>query len=158
MTRKKIFPVNRLVKLLSSLKKKGKRIVFTNGCFDILHVGHVSYLNKAKKLGHILIVAVNSDSSVKSIKAKNRPINTLKDRMKILASLECVDYVCSFSQPTPLNLIKKLSPHILVKGGDWKKEKIVGADFVKKNGGRVVTIKFEKGYSTSVLIKKITSL
>ena len=154
----KILPINKLAKIVSSHQKRKKRIVFTNGCFDILHVGHISYLDKAKRLGDILIVALNSDSSVKSIKEKNRPINTLKDRMKIVASLECVDYVCSFSQSTPLSIIKKLGPNVLVKGGDWKKEEIVGADFVKRHGGKVVTIKFKKGYSTTGLIKKISSL
>ncbi|MFC1709418.1 D-glycero-beta-D-manno-heptose 1-phosphate adenylyltransferase [Candidatus Omnitrophota bacterium] len=158
MKRKKIFSAHRLAKIVSSLKKKGKAAVFTNGCFDILHVGHVSYLNKAKQLGDILIVAVNSDSSVKSIKAKNRPINTLKDRMKIISCLESVDYVCSFNESTPLSLIKKIVPSVLVKGADWKKKDVIGADFVKNNGGRVVCIKLEKGHSTTKLIRKIVAL
>lgn len=149
----KIFSINKLVKVISSLKKR-KRIVFTNGCFDILHLGHISYLNKAKTLGDILVVGVNSDSSVKSIKGQNRPINPLKDRMKILSSLECIDYICSFNQSTPLNLIKKICPDILVKGADWKNKKIVGADFVKRYGGKVATIRFKKGYSTTSIIKK----
>lgn len=158
MKRNKILPINKLVKIVSSLKKRKKRIVFTNGCFDILHVGHISYLSKAKQLGDILIVALNSDSSVKSIKEKNRPINTLRDRMKMVASLECVDYVCSFSQSNPLSLIKQLGPNILVKGGDWKKEEIIGSDFIRRLGGKVVTIKFRRGYSTTSLIRKISSL
>lgn len=157
MNRKKIFPLNRLVKKVSSLKKRKRRIVFTNGCFDILHAGHISYLSKAKQLGDILVVGVNSDSSVKLIKEKGRPINKLKDRMKIVSGLECVDYVCSFSQATPLGLIKKISPNILVKGGDWKNKKIVGSDFVKNQGGKVATITFKKGYSTTELIKRIAS-
>ncbi|MBL7196877.1 MAG: D-glycero-beta-D-manno-heptose 1-phosphate adenylyltransferase [Candidatus Omnitrophica bacterium] len=157
MIRNKIFSINRLVEIVTFLKKRKKRVVFTNGCFDILHVGHISYLNRAKQLGDILIVAVNSDSSVKSIKGKNKPINKLKDRMKIISGLESINYVCSFSQSTPLNLIKKFSPDILVKGGDWKDKEIVGADFVKSYGGKVVTIPFKKGYSTTRLIKKIIS-
>jgi D-beta-D-heptose 7-phosphate kinase/D-beta-D-heptose 1-phosphate adenosyltransferase len=158
MKRNKIFTVNRLVKIISSLKKKSKKIVFTNGCFDILHLGHVSYLNRAKQLGDILVVALNSDSSVKAIKAKNRPINKLRDRMAVIAALECVDYICSFSQTTPLMLIQKIIPDILVKGADWKKKDIVGADFVKSRGGKIVTIKFLKCYSTTGLIRKISSL
>ena len=158
MKRNKILPVNILLKIISSLKKRGKKIVFTNGCFDLLHIGHITYLNKAKQLGDILVVALNSDSSVKAIKAKNRPINKLSDRMAVIAALECVDYACSFNQPTPLILIKKIAPDILVKGGDWKKKDVIGADFVKSRGGRIVTIKFVKGHSTTGLIKKILSL
>lgn len=158
MADNKIFSTNRLIKRISSLKKLKKKIVFTNGCFDILHVGHTFYLNKAKNLGEILVVGVNSDSSVKSLKGNKRPINPLRDRMKILACLECVDYICAFGEKTPLSLIKKVCPDVLVKGGDWKNKEIVGADFVKTCGGKVVTIPFKKGYSTSRLIKKISSL
>ena len=104
----KIVPINRLKKLILYLKKKGKKIVFTNGCFDILHCGHVSYLSKAKQLGDILIIGINSDSSVKSIKSKKRPINKLKNRMYMLSSLECIDYISSFNQVTPYKLIKQI--------------------------------------------------
>ena len=158
MSRNKIFSISRLVKIISSLKKKRKQIVFTNGCFDILHLGHITYLNRAKALGDILVVGVNSDSSVKSIKHPSRPINTLKDRIKILANLECIDYLCSFNQSTPLNLIKKIRPNMIVKGGDWKKKEVVGANFVKSYGGKIAIIPFKKGYSTTSLIKKISSL
>ncbi|MDD5005629.1 MAG: D-glycero-beta-D-manno-heptose 1-phosphate adenylyltransferase [Candidatus Omnitrophica bacterium] len=157
MSKDKIFSKHKLARIISSLKKKRKRIVFTNGCFDILHVGHISYLNSAKKLGDILVVGINSDTSVKSLKGSRRPIMPLKDRIKILASLECIDYVCAFSQKTPLNLIKKIRPDVLVKGGDWKNKEIVGADFVKAYGGKIITIPFKKGYSTTGLIKKIIS-
>ena len=158
MTRNKIYSINRLAKTVSSLKKRKKKIVFTNGCFDILHAGHISYLRKAKQLGDILVVAVNSDSSVKLIKGKHRPINRLKDRMQIICELESIDYVCSFNQPTPLTLIKKIAPHILVKGRDWQGKEIVGSCFVKSYGGKVVTMPFKKGYSTTSLIKKSASL
>jgi D-beta-D-heptose 7-phosphate kinase/D-beta-D-heptose 1-phosphate adenosyltransferase len=157
MSKNKIFSINRLAKLTASLRKFGKKIVFTNGCFDILHAGHISYLKKAKKLGDILILGVNSDSSVKSIKGPNRPVNTLKDRMEILSSFDFIDYLCAFSQATPLNLIKKIKPDVLVKGADWHKKDIVGADFVKSYGGKVSTITFKKGYSTTSLINKIFS-
>lgn len=158
MPTKKNLPINKLAKALFSLKKRKKRIVFTNGCFDILHYGHVFYLSKAKNLGDILVVGVNSDSSIKTIKEPARPINPLGDRMGVLASLECVDYLCSFNEPTPINLIKKIRPDILVKGGDWKKNEIIGSEFVKSYGGKVITIPFRKGYSTTKLIKKIKSM
>ncbi|MFH1622430.1 MAG: D-glycero-beta-D-manno-heptose 1-phosphate adenylyltransferase [Candidatus Omnitrophota bacterium] len=158
MTGNKIFTINRLAKILFYLKKRNKKTVFTNGCFDILHIGHITYLNKARKLGDALVVALNSDSSVKSIKGKNRPINKLKDREKTISSLECVDYICHFNQNTPLETIKRLKPDILVKGGDWKNKKIVGSDFVKNSGGKVITIPFVKGYSTTKIIKKLYSL
>lgn len=155
MSENKIISLHRLLKIISSLKKRNKKIVFTNGCFDILHLGHISYLNKAKALADILVVGVNSDSSVKSIKGQNRPINTLQDRMKVLSNMECIDYICAFNQTTPLNLIKKLRPDILVKGSDWKNKDIIGADFVESYKGKVTTIAFKKGYSTTNLIKKI---
>lgn len=157
MAQNKILSINRLAKKTSSLKKKKKKIVFTNGCFDILHLGHAAYLNKAKNLGDILVVGVNSDSSVKSLKGKKRPINPLKDRMQLLACLECIDFICAFKEKTPLNLIKKIWPDVIVKGGDWKNKQIVGADFVKSYGGKVVALPFKKGYSTSGLIRKISS-
>lgn len=154
--RKKIIPYKKAAFFAASLKKKGTRIVFTNGCFDILHCGHASYLNKAKQQGDVLFVGVNSDASVKAIKGPRRPINALKDRMELLANLECVDYLCAFNQETPLELIQRVRPHVLIKGADWKRGDIVGADVVKSYGGKVVRIAFKKGYSTTSLIHKLS--
>ncbi|MFA6142264.1 MAG: D-glycero-beta-D-manno-heptose 1-phosphate adenylyltransferase [Candidatus Omnitrophota bacterium] len=151
----KIISSTALARKLSLLKARGKRIVFTNGCFDILHVGHVDYLSKARKLGDILVVGLNSDSSVRKIKGLDRPINKEYDRAKILSSLCFVDYVTIFGETTPEKLIQRLKPNVLVKGGDWKKRDIVGSDFVKCCGGRVATIPFVNGYSTTYLINKI---
>lgn len=135
----------------------GRKIVFTNGCFDILHRGHVSYLAEAKKLGDILVIGVNSDSSVKRLKGPDRPINNEKDRAFVLGQLKSVDFVEIFHEDTPLNLIKKIMPSILVKGGDWKIEQIVGAKEVIENGGEVFSLNFVDGYSTTSIIKKIQS-
>jgi len=143
-----------LSKILSAERSKGKRIVFTNGCFDILHVGHVAYLSKARRLGDVLVVGLNSDSSVKKIKGEDRPINKESDRAKVLSSLYFVDYVTSFNETTPENLIKKVKPDILVKGGDWKIEDIVGGSFVRSYGGKIKSIPFVKGYSTTSIIER----
>lgn len=143
-----------LSKILSRLRSKGERIVFTNGCFDIIHRGHIKYLSKAKKMGDALVVGLNSDLSVRLIKGRGRPINNEDDRAAVLASLYFVDYVTLFSEPTPENLIRRIRPDILVKGGDWKGKGIVGSAFVKSYGGRVATIPFVKGYSTTSVIKK----
>ncbi|MDP3803914.1 MAG: D-glycero-beta-D-manno-heptose 1-phosphate adenylyltransferase [Candidatus Omnitrophota bacterium] len=143
-----------MARLLSRLRSKGKKIVFTNGCFDILHVGHVDYLSKARRLGDALVVGLNSDSSVKKIKGKGRPINKLSDRAKVISSLYFVDYIISFNEATPENLIKKVRPDILVKGGDWKTEDIVGSSFVRSYGGKVKRIPFVKGYSTTSIINR----
>ena len=151
----KIRRVNALIKDLKPLRLKDKKIVFTNGCFDILHVGHVRYLDKAKRLGDILVVGLNSDCSVREIKGSGRPLNKELDRATVLSALSAVDYVVIFSESTPEKIIKKLMPDILVKGGDWKIKDIVGGEFVKSCGGRVVSIPFVKGYSTTALIKKI---
>ena len=129
----------------------------TNGCFDLLHPGHVSYLSQAKKLGDILIVAVNSDSSVKKLKGKERPINNLKSRMEVLAGLEVVDFVISFNEETPKNLYQYFMPNIIVKGGDYKKEDVVGYDLMINSGGDVKIINFVNGFSTSKIIKKIST-
>ena len=150
----KIKKAKNLARSLAILKGKGKRIVFTNGCFDILHVGHVDYLSKARSLGDILVVGLNSDSSVKQIKGKDRPVNKEPDRAKVLSALYFVDYVTSFSQATPEALIKILKPDVLVKGGDWKVKDIVGGSFVRSYGGKVRSIPFVKGYSTTSIIKK----
>ena len=135
-----------------------KKIVFTNGCFDILHKGHVDYLYNTKKLADILVVGLNSDQSVKTIKGDSRPINDIKSRSFVLASLISVDYVFIFNEPTPLKLIQSLKPDILVKGDDYNTDEIIGSDFVKKNNGIVKTIKLTKGYSTTNIINRILSL
>ncbi len=140
------------------LKSKGKRIVFTNGCFDILHFGHVKYLQDAKAKGDILVVGINSDSSVRRLKGSNRPIVLQKDRASVIAGLASVDYVTFFFDDTPLKLIAQLKPDVLVKGADWNKNKIIGGDLVRGWGGKVLTIKLASGRSTSNLIKKIAQL
>ena len=144
-----------LEELSRRLKQNGKKIVFTNGCFDILHAGHIKLLKNAKDLGDILVVAINTDESVRRLKGKNRPINELSDRAKVLAGLEVVDYVVPFSELDPAKIIRQIKPDILVKGGDWKAKAIVGKEFVESYGGRVVTIPYLKGYSTSRLLEKL---
>ncbi|TAM38830.1 D-glycero-beta-D-manno-heptose 1-phosphate adenylyltransferase [bacterium] len=151
----KIIPLARLKAKLARLKREGKRIVFTNGCFDILHYGHVKYLQDARKKGDYLVVALNSDSSVKKIKGNSRPIIPQADRSRTLAALGCVDFVVLFNEDNPLRLIKEIKPDYLIKGSDWKKKSIVGADFVESYGGSVLTVNLAKGRSTSALIKKI---
>lgn len=154
---KKITTLASLKRVVKKLKERGARIVFTNGCFDILHRGHVEYLKKAKAQGEALIIGLNADASVRRIKGPSRPINKQADRAAVLAALDLIDYVVFFRQDTPLELIRTLKPDILVKGGDWHPEKIVGADIVKAYGGRVLSIPFIKGYSTSGLIEKIVN-
>lgn len=134
---------------------QGKRIVFTNGCFDILHRGHVTYLNEAKKLGDLLVLGVNSDASVKRLKGPERPINNEKDRAYVLSQLKSVDFTEIFTEDTPLNLILKVKPQILVKGGDWQIDQIVGAKEVIASGGDVFSLNFVDGYSTTSIINKI---
>jgi len=133
----------------------GKRIVFTNGCFDLLHAGHVRYLEQAKSLGDVLVVGVNGDASVKRLKGPKRPILPLEERMELLSALAFVDYVTPFDELTPLELITLLKPHVLVKGGDWTREAIVGKEVVERLGGKVVVIPFSEGKSTSNLIETI---
>lgn len=142
-----------LKEILQKAKASGKRIVFTNGCFDIIHKGHVRYLREAKKLGDILVVGLNSDQSVKRIKP-GRPINNEEDRAEVLSSLEMVDYVVIFEEDTPYEIIKFLKPHILVKGGDWKVEDIVGSDLVEKT----ISLPYVEGISTTGIIKRIKEL
>ncbi len=146
---------NELAKLVKKLKAQNKKIVFTNGCFDLIHPGHVEYLEKAKSLGDVLIVGVNSDDSVKRLKGKNRPILSEKDRVLILSAFYFVDFVTIFNEDTPYDLIKLIIPDVLVKGGDWQIENIVGKDIVEKYGGIVKTIDFKENYSTTNIIKKI---
>ncbi|MBX3039137.1 MAG: D-glycero-beta-D-manno-heptose 1-phosphate adenylyltransferase [Bdellovibrionaceae bacterium] len=137
--------------------RKGKKVVFTNGCFDLLHVGHVRYLQEARKLGDLLVVGVNSDASVKILKGASRPIQNENDRAEILAALGCVDYTVIFTEETPANLIKEVKPDFLVKGGDWKIDQIVGADFVQSYGGKVLSLNFIEGKSTTKIIEKVSS-
>lgn len=153
--RAKVVNEEDLLQQVSDAKAHNETIVMTNGCFDILHPGHVIYLEQAKALGHRLIIAVNSDSSVKRLKGESRPINSLLERMVVLAALDSVDWVVVFDEDTPERLIKVIKPDILLKGGDWQIDQIAGGDFVLANGGQVVTIPFEDGFSTSNILKKI---
>tara|TARA_Y100001970_G_scaffold101183_1_gene127071 strand:+ start:946 stop:1434 length:489 start_codon:yes stop_codon:yes gene_type:complete len=142
----------KLMSKVSKLRLKNKKVVFTNGCFDILHLGHQTYLNQSKALGDFLIVAINSDESVKSLKGDDRPINNQELRSKNLLNLDCVDEVVVFSEKTPLKLIEFLLPDVLTKGGDYNHENIVGSNIVEKNGGKVILLPYLKGYSTTTII------
>ncbi|NUM32139.1 MAG: D-glycero-beta-D-manno-heptose 1-phosphate adenylyltransferase [Bacteroidetes bacterium] len=153
----KIIEPTQALKLREQWKIEGQKVIFTNGCFDILHRGHIDYLNKASELGNKLIVAVNSDNSVKKLKGENRPIQDEVSRTEILASLSCVDAVVVFDDNTPYELIKLLKPDVLVKGSDYKVEEIVGYDILKETGGEVKLIEYLPGYSTSLIEKKIKS-
>lgn len=146
----KVIDRSELKDLITQLKKEGRKIVFTNGCFDIIHVGHVRYLSEAKRLGDILVIGLNSDSSVSRIKP-GRPINSERERAEVLAALYMVDYVALFDEDTPYELLKEIRPDVLVKGADWDMKNIVGADIVKE----VRTIPFVEGVSTTGTIKKI---
>jgi D-beta-D-heptose 7-phosphate kinase/D-beta-D-heptose 1-phosphate adenosyltransferase len=139
----------------NKLKKDGKTLVFTNGVFDILHKGHVSYLLEARNLGDALIVGLNADSSVRRLKGEKRPIQTEADRAHILASLKCVDAVAIFDDDTPLSLIEFVLPDVLVKGSDWDVSKVVGKDVVEANGGKVLTLDFVEGRSTTGVVEKV---
>jgi len=147
--------IDELVIIRETLKKENKKVVFTNGCFDILHAGHVDYISKAKSFGDVLIVALNSDSSVTRIKGDKRPIVPLKERAFIIANLKAVDFVTFFEEDTPYEAIKKLVPDVLVKGADWKIDDIVGKDIVENAGGKVETIEFVNFQSTTNIIKTI---
>lgn len=151
----KIKSLKPLKKIISRLKAKRKKIVFTNGCFDLLHYGHIRYLEDAKRKGNILVVAVNSDASVKRIKGDKRPVVSERQRLGIVAALASVDYVVLFNQDTPIQIIRALKPDILIKGADWDRKAIVGADFVLSYGGRVATVKLVPGCSTTNLIRTI---
>ena len=143
------------IEIINRIKAERKKIVFTNGCFDLLHVGHIRYLAQAKKLGDYLIIGLNSDSSVKELKGKDRPINSFEDRATLLSPIESVDLVIMFEEQTPENLIKDIVPDILVKGGDYNIEDIVGYQTVMQNGGQVKTLSFYDGYSSTHYIDKI---
>jgi rfaE bifunctional protein nucleotidyltransferase chain/domain len=151
----KIYNLDELKNKILCWQKENKKIVFTNGCFDIIHRGHVDYLAKAKDLGDILIIGLNTDSSVRNIKGITRPIQDEESRAIILASMQFVDAIVFFSDPTPYSLIKEIVPDVLVKGADYKKEDIVGYDIVTAKGGQIITIEFLEGYSTSNIERKI---
>ena len=151
----KIMSARTLASKLEGLRKVGKKVVFTNGCFDLLHVGHVRYLSAAKNEGDLLVIGLNSDRSVRKIKGDHRPIMEQDQRAEILASLQAVDYVTLFDELDPLKLIQLLKPSILVKGADWSEDKIIGADFVKAGGGRVVRVPLVKDASTSGIVERI---
>ena len=155
MIENKIKNIPKLSTIISSLKKQGKKIVFTNGCFDILHKGHIELLKKAKSLGDVLVVAINSDSSIKKIKGRKRPINSARDRAIVLSAIHFIDFITTFNEADPARTIKKLNPDILVKGGDWGKGEIIGAKYVESKGGKVCSIPLARGYSTSRIIKTI---
>ena len=151
----KIYTRELLKEIIDQLKKEGKKIVFTNGCFDILHVGHTRYLREAKKAGDILILALNSDKSVRQLKGEKRPLIAENDRADVVASLESVNFVTIFHESTPLSLIEYLKPDVLVKGGDWEEDQIVGRESIESWGGKVVIIPEIKGSSTTNIIEKI---
>jgi len=153
-----ITTIEEIVNISQNLHDSDVKIVFTNGCFDLIHRGHIEYLNHAKSLGDILIIGLNSDDSVQRLKGVDRPINYQQDRAIVLDNLKCVDYVCIFGEDTPYELIKIIQPDILVKGGDWAVEDIVGSDIVLKRGGKVRSLQFIEGKSTTDIIEKIRNL
>ena len=153
----KLYSRRALSRLVNHLRRRGKSIVFTNGCFDILHAGHVQYLQRARQMGDFLVVGLNSDRSTRKLKGPGRPVNSQQDRAQVLTALSCVDYVSIFDEDTPLELIKAVKPHILVKGADWKASSIAGRREVLSWGGRVRRIQLLKGRSTSAIVKKIKS-
>ncbi|HOJ30629.1 MAG TPA: D-glycero-beta-D-manno-heptose 1-phosphate adenylyltransferase [bacterium] len=155
MKSKKIKSLKELQKIVKNLKIRKKKIVFTNGCFDILHAGHLYVLEKAKKTGDVLIVGLNSDESVRKLKGNNRPIMSEKDRAYLLSGLSCVDYCVIFNEETPAQIIQAIKPDVLVKGADYKHGEIVGEDVVKANRGKVLRIPLLKGKSTTNIITKI---
>jgi rfaE bifunctional protein nucleotidyltransferase chain/domain len=152
---KKILDLNMLLKRLKTHRTAGDKIVFTNGCFDILHAGHVEYLTAARAEGEVLVVGLNSDASVRIIKGENRPIVQEDHRASVLAGLECVNYVTLFEDPDPFRLIRAILPDVLIKGADWEEGEIIGADIVKQQGGRVVRVPFVSDTSTSKIIETI---
>lgn len=153
---KSYYTVEEIVAIRKALKAENKKVVFTNGCFDLIHAGHVDYLVKAKAFGDILVVAVNSDESIRRIKGNKRPITPLDERAFVLANLKAVDFVTVFEEDTPKEIISAIIPDVLVKGADWTIDNIVGRDTVEKNGGEVKTIEFVNQQSTSNIIKIIT--
>jgi D-beta-D-heptose 7-phosphate kinase/D-beta-D-heptose 1-phosphate adenosyltransferase len=155
LARDKVKTRKELPEILAELRNSGRKIVFTNGCFDLLHPGHVRYLEAAKQLGDILLVAINSDTSVSKIKGIGRPVQPEAARCEVVAGLRCVDLVTTFSEDTPQQVINEVVPEVLVKGGDWPKDQIVGRETVESHGGQVRVIEFEKGFSTTDIISRI---
>ena len=153
----KLKSVEELKSIASQAKARGQKVVFTNGCFDILHRGHLHVLREAKALGDLLIVAVNSDGSVKRLKGPSRPVIGEAGRSELIAALEMVDYVTLFAETDPRRLIEEIQPDILAKGGDWRRDQVVGADIVERNGGKVAVIPYLKGFSTTEIIERVRS-
>lgn len=154
----KILTLQEAAVLRKTFREQGKTVVLTNGCFDLLHGGHIHLFKQAKKLGDVLIVAVNDDVSIKRLKGPSRPVFPLEERLEVLAAIGYIDYLLSFSQDTPRELITALLPDVLVKGGDWAPEKVVGREEVEEAGGRVVVIPYLQGYSSTDIIRKIRAL
>jgi len=154
----KIQTLDALLPLLEKRREKGKKIVFTNGCFDLIHIGHVRYLTKARSFGDLLVIGVNSDETVRQLKGESRPIVPCRERMEVLSAFSFCDYVVEFKEATPLKIISEILPHVLVKGGDWPLDQIVGRDIVKANKGGVERVKVEKDKSTTNLINRIIDL
>jgi len=155
MSAQKIITLEEMVRLRAGLRASGRKLVFTNGCFDILHIGHVRYLNQARSLGDVLAVGVNSDRSVRKIKGEARPIVPERERAEVLAALACVDFVFIFDDPTPKHVIDAIVPDVLVKGADWEISEIVGRDAVENAGGIVLNIPLVEGASTSEIIRRV---
>ncbi len=156
MNNRKIFKnVSEFIPILNKIKKTKRTIAFTNGCFDLLHVGHVDYLKSGSLMGNIFIIGLNTDSSIKRLKGESRPIITFEQRALFLSYFDFVDYIIGFEEDTPINLIKKIIPNILIKGGDYKEENIVGSDFVKANQGQVKLVDFIYNISSTEIINKI---
>ena len=151
----KLKTLDELIKIAAQARRNGKSVVFTNGCFDLLHRGHVHVLRQAKAAGDLLIVAINSDQSVKAIKGPTRPVAAEMDRLELIAAMEMVDYVILFDEPDPSKLIAAIKPNVLAKGGDWGADGVVGADIVEREGGRVLLVPYLKGYSTTEMIERI---
>lgn len=154
---KELLSLKEFLEIRKKIKQEGKKLVFTNGCFDIIHRGHVSYLNRAKALGDYLVVALNSDDSVRRLKGEGRPINKLEDRAFVVANLKAVDFVVSFDEDTPFEIISAIIPDVLVKGGDWQVDQIIGRDVVEANGGKVYSLPYVENYSTTMIINKMKS-
>jgi len=155
MARAKIQKLRELLRIRRQIKRQGKRVVFTNGCFDLLHGGHIHLFREAKLWGDVLVVAVNDDYSIRKIKGASRPIFPLKERLEVLEAIEDIDYLLSFREETPLRIISSLLPDILVKGGDWKPHQVIGKKEVEEAGGKVVIVPYRRGCSSSALLKKI---
>jgi D-beta-D-heptose 7-phosphate kinase/D-beta-D-heptose 1-phosphate adenosyltransferase len=151
----KIVELSDLIKIRDLYRQQHKKVVFTNGCFDIIHAGHALYLQEAKTYGDVLILGLNSDNSIKRLKGDSRPINNQDDRAIVLASMAAIDYIVIFNEDTPYDLIKSLNPDVLVKGGDWTTDQIVGSDIVLNNNGKVFSLSFLEGKSTTSIIKKV---